>query len=92
MKKAIKELWNGDISPYIALGQYDGELHQLDSEWKEMLNKLQADKENSGRLYDACCESVSKYAEHLAQTAFEDGFSLGVKLTAEAFCRETPCE
>ena len=92
MKKAIKELWNGDISPYMALGQDDGELNRLDSEWKELLNKLCADKENSGRLYDVCCESVSKYAEHLAQIAFTDGFSLGVKLTAEAFCRETPCE
>lgn len=92
MKKAIKELWSGDISPYIALGQDDGELKHLDNDWKEMLNSLLADKENGSRLYDAYCESINKYAEYLAQIAFADRFSLGVKLTAEAFCRETPCE
>lgn len=92
MKKTINELWNGDFSPYIALGENDAELDKLDDALKEMLTELQTDKENCARLYDMCYESVNRYAEHLAQIAFSDGFSLGVKLTAEAFCRDTPTE
>lgn len=90
MENMITALWNGEIAPFDAIGRQDVRLKQLEILMRRELEELRGDK--SLELYDKCSNSIWAYVGLCAQNAFQDGFRLGVKLTAEAFCRDTPTD
>ncbi len=90
MSKKIAALWNGEIAPFDELGRQDTELKNLEKCMRDHLEELRGGQ--SLELCDKCSNSIWEYVGLCAQNAFADGFSLGVTLTAEAFCRKTTCE
>ncbi len=90
MTKTITALWNGEIAPFNEIGKHDAALKHVEKRMRRSLEELRGDQ--SLERYDKCSDCICEYVGLCTQNAFQDGFSLGVKLTAEAFCRETPVE
>lgn len=85
MKQTISDLWNGEIAPIERCGVRDVQANQLmhiAAQNREALRGelSEAQKEKLQKLLD-CSE---QYMLRMMELSFRDGFSLGVKLTAEA--------
>ena len=85
MKSEIEELWNGQVAPAARCGAGDPEIENLIiliERHKDQLNhELKEEDKNIFGKYVDCAE---EYTCLISKTAFCDGFTLAVKLMAEA--------
>ena len=84
-RKIIAKLWNGELEPYIHIGEGSSELKGLEEQVRcsyEMLEKC-LDGE-SKELLDGYRDSVDEYTALITEQAFCEGFCMGTRLTAEA--------
>ena len=81
----IADLWNGRLEPIRNLGNNNEEIKHLEDLLQrniEDLEKLE-NKENE-KIFSKFNDNVTEYTTLIAEQAFCDGFSLGVKFIAEA--------
>ena len=83
----IQNLWYGNLKPATEPGINDRICSNLSGHIDDKIEKLRASLDEDGkarlsRLIDDYSELICNEAE----SAFVKGFSLGAKLTAEAFC------
>ncbi len=88
MSETIIKLWSGTLDPIHYLGQNNTEIKQLEALMQRNLEKLQATAgKTSVSILDAYTDCIDEYATSIAEQAFCDGFSLGVKLVVEALTK-----
>lgn len=88
MSKTIRKLWNGELDPIRYLGLYNTEIKHLESLVHGNFEKLKsACDQISIEVLETYKDCVDEYVLLIAQQSFCDGFSLGVKLIAEALTR-----
>lgn len=89
MKDTLMDLWYGNIEPVGYFGAKDGELNKqlerMERLKTSLAEKLTPQQFELVKKYADCSE---KYAFRNATVAFAEGFSLAVKLMAEAFTYE----
>ena len=82
MTKSLEKLWEGQISPIELFEKNNSRLSELEALLLENLEKLEkligkSESERLLRIANNCIGEASKQA-------FADGFSLGLKITAES--------
>ena len=82
--KTIDELYNGNITPYDIDIVNTPHLLQLNQEIAEILDKMEELLGVNNPIFEKYNELVNIQYSEFQKIAFEDGFSLGVKLTYEA--------
>lgn len=83
--KEIEDLFNGRIRPFenLSLNRRYFDLHrELDEDLFKIKEKL---SEEDKRLVDKADNQYRLIEEEILSQVFKNGFSLGVKLTAEGF-------
>ncbi len=88
-KKTISKLYNGEICPVEVHPpktlEYKETLSRITYIEKQIFCFLSDDKKH---LLEEYYEVMNKNSSSLSEQAFIDGFSLGLKLSAEAFIEE----
>ena len=85
MKQILSDLWSGNIRPYEELGVDNREMTEAARVMSEKYHKLlTSPNEEQQHILEQYYECVSRYIIVNLETAFSDGFSLGVKLSAAA--------
>ena len=89
MKPTIRALWRGEVPREGESAELKCQLDDIVKEKERLMRivALQVDDEGYRALLDYA-ELNKKYTELCLANAYEDGFSLGTKLTAEAFTHE----
>lgn len=82
--KTIHELYNGNITPYDIDIVHTPHLLQLNQELANTLDKLEKLLGPNNPIFEKYNELMNTQYSEFQKIAFEDGFSLGVKLTFEA--------
>lgn len=86
MSKKISELWNGKLAPVNDLGVSNPELKELVYLMNCHMEKLEKlSSEEAKEIFEKYNECVNDYNYEMREQAFCLGFSLGAKITAEAF-------
>ena len=85
MKETINDLWRGRIHPYNDFAQkmlIEKELKRfLDEHREDFLGQLD---EKGKRLFFDFFDSIDKIWMEACENSFEEGFSIGMKLTIES--------
>jgi len=85
MTQTISDLWNGNIAPVEHCGSHDTEVNHLISlmehNRKDLCQGLTSAQADTFQKYIDCHE---EYLLRMLELAFQDGFSLGSRLTIEA--------
>ncbi|MBQ9080982.1 MAG: hypothetical protein IJY27_07935 [Clostridia bacterium] len=86
MTPTLKKLWNGEISPCSAPEPGTDEAKKFHKLIDQLHNELSVclDAENQQKL-EKLTEAVAMLYYLIIEDTFQTGFSLGVKITAEAF-------
>ena len=89
MKPTIRALWRGEVPRADEDEELKRQLDDIVKEKQRLMKTvaLQVDDEGYRALMDYA-ELNKKYTELCLVDAFEEGFSLGTKLTAEAFTQQ----
>lgn len=91
MTEMIERFWNGDFAPCRELGKKNEEICHLESLLAENKRRLEAEmNEEQKRRWERVLECFEEYLSLIGGEAFERGFAIGTRLTAEAFLGE--CE
>ena len=89
MTSAIKELWYDNLSPGEHCAAGDTEIRHLVSLMEKNREKLCAvTTEAQQEIFEKYMDCADEYSLKLMEKAFCEGFCLGTRLTAEAFCAE----
>ena len=81
--KTIEQLWQGNIDPIANFGGGHDEVHLLETEICKSFDDL-GESYNEEKILKLR-EKLNHYARVLQKKSFCDGFSLGCKITSEAF-------
>lgn len=85
MPQTIIDLWRGDIGPIDRCGIGDREANMLSLQMERSETKTEALlTEEQKVLFQAFVQTTDRYYARMMELAFQEGFSLGSKLTAEA--------
>ena len=88
MYTALEELWNGRIAPAESCGVGDPEIEELNFWMEKHKTELYRDlKQQHMDTFGKYVDCADEYAYLISQSAFYEGFSLGVRLVTEAFFR-----
>lgn len=89
MKPTIRALWRGEVPREGESAELKCQLDDIVKEKERLMRivALQVDDEGYRALMDYA-ELNKKYTELCLANAYEDGFSLSSKLTAEAFAQQ----
>ena len=86
MSSAINELWEGIIEPnrpqQIKETRIKHALYLTEKQSEDLKKNLNGEQKES---FDKYCDYKENYSLMLSEQAFCDGFSLGLRLAAEAF-------
>lgn len=82
--KTIQELYNGNITPYDIDIVHTPNLLELNKEITDTLNKLEQLLGPNNAIFEKYNELINTQYSEFQKIAFEDGFSLGIRLTFEA--------
>ena len=86
MASAINELWEGIIEPNRPMQIKETRIkHALYLTEKQSENLKKNLNEEQKESFDKYCDYKEDYSLMLSEQAFYDGFSLGLRLAAEAF-------
>ena len=88
MKTILEDLWNGRISPWEGQGRFRKEINEL-SEYIERHEKKLSDLDNdkTKEIVTALDDCFTELCDYERLEAFEEGFSLGVRLTVAALSK-----
>ena len=83
--KTIAKLWNGELEPYVHLGESSTEIKDLENTIRLSYEKLEKSLEVEAKaLLDEYRDSIDDYTALITEQAFCEGFCLGTRLTAES--------
>ncbi|MBR6738101.1 MAG: hypothetical protein IKL99_00345 [Oscillospiraceae bacterium] len=86
MMEMIERFWNGDFVPCQGLGKKNEEICQLETLLAENRRRLEEDlNEEQKQRWERVLECFEEYLFLLGGEAFERGFTIGTRLTAETF-------
>lgn len=85
MSQTIIDLWRGDIGPIDRCGFGDREANMLSLQMERTETKVESClTDEQKELFQAFVQKTDRYYARMMELAFQEGFSLGSKLTAEA--------
>jgi len=85
MLKTMVELWNGSFSPVERLGKDNASIRKAEILLRRHLKRLGTSLgQEQAELFERYSDCMNEYLGLMSEQAFCDGFSIGVKLTAEA--------
>lgn len=80
--KTIEQLWSGNIDPIANFGCGDRKVNIAEAEMCKIFDDLE---EKYNDEITKLRKAVTNYANTLQKQSFCEGFSLGARITAEAF-------
>lgn len=85
MKSIIAALWRGELHPEMRSGMDNAELRQAEKELDACREEMEAVlSEEQERVFMKYLSALHRYMNESDEQAFHDGFSMAMKLTAEA--------
>ena len=88
MKDTLKELWNGELAPWSKKWETEKEARELvgllERHKEDLENELGANGKEALEKYKDCHEELQSIG---CEEAFISGFSLGVRIVAQAFAK-----
>ncbi len=85
MSQTIIDLWKGDIAPIDRCGAFDTEATRLSLQMDRMQTKSRRSFDRSAKnVFLDFVEKTDCFYLRMMELAFQEGFSLGSKLTSEA--------
>ncbi len=85
MKNIIAALWRGELHPEMRSGMDNAKLRQAEKELENCREEMEAVlSEEQERVFLNYLSALHRYMNESDEQIFHDGFSLAMKLTAEA--------
>lgn len=86
MNRTITQLWHGSLEPIRHMGNDNLQMHELEELiQRNQKNLKEALSEKEQELLQKYNDCLNEYLFVTSEQVFCDGFSLGTRLTAEAF-------
>lgn len=86
MSSLISELWNDSLDPSCYFGRNNNEIKQIEDlmekNYNSLFKNLNSEEQEILKKYN---EQVIDYSIAVSEQAFNDGFSIGIRLISEAF-------